>query len=43
MEEAAKTIDLRTQAVNYPSIRSVGLTPPHGVWRVYELLDGKAK
>jgi len=43
MEEAAKTIDLRSQAVNYPSIRTVGLTPPDGVWRVYELLDGKAK
>jgi cyclase len=43
MEEAAKTIDLRAHAVNYPSIRTVGLTPPHGVWRVYELLDGKAK
>jgi glyoxylase-like metal-dependent hydrolase (beta-lactamase superfamily II) len=43
MEEAARTIDLRSQAVNYPSIRSVGLVPPHGVYRVYELLDGKAK
>jgi cyclase len=43
MEEAAKTIDLRSQAANYPTIRSVGLVPPHGVWRVYELLDGKAK
>jgi len=43
MAEAARTIDLRSQAVNYPSIRTVGLTPPHGVWRVYELLDGKAK
>ena len=43
MEEAAKTIDLRSQAVNYPAIRTVGLIPPHGVWRVYELLDGKAK
>jgi len=43
MEEAAKTIDLRSQAVNYPSIKSVGLVPPHGVYRVYELLDGKAK
>lgn len=43
MEEAAKTIDLRSQAVNYPAIKAVGLTPPHGVWRVYELLDGKAK
>ena len=43
MEEAAKTIDLRSQAVNYPSIKSVGLVPPHGVYRVYELLDRKAK
>jgi glyoxylase-like metal-dependent hydrolase (beta-lactamase superfamily II) len=43
MEEAGKTIDLRAHATNYPSIRTVGLTPPHGVWRVYELLDGKAK
>jgi cyclase len=43
MEEAAKTIDLRSHAVNYPNIRTVGLTPPHGVWRVYELLDGKSK
>jgi glyoxylase-like metal-dependent hydrolase (beta-lactamase superfamily II) len=41
MEEAAKTIDLRSQAVNYPQIKSVGLVPPHGVYRVYELLDGK--
>jgi len=36
-------IDLRSQAANYPTIRNVGLIPPHGVWRVYELLDGKAK
>jgi cyclase len=43
MEEAAKTIDLRSQAVNYPSIKSIGLVPPHGVFRIYELLDGKAK
>jgi cyclase len=43
MEEAAKTIDLRSQAVNYPSIKAVGLVPPHGVFRVYELLDGKAQ
>jgi glyoxylase-like metal-dependent hydrolase (beta-lactamase superfamily II) len=43
MEEAAKTIDLRSQATNYPTLKNVGITPPHGVWRVYELLDGKAK
>ena len=42
-EEAAKTIDLRSQAVNYPQIKSVGLVPPHGVYRVYELLDGQAR
>lgn len=43
MEEAARQIDLRSQAVNYPSIRTIGLTPPHGVWRIYELLDGKVR
>ena len=43
MEEAGKTIDLRAHATNYPNIRTVGLTPPHGVWRVYELLDGKSR
>jgi cyclase len=43
MEEAARTIDLRSQALHYPNIRTVGLVAPHGVWRVYELLDGKAK
>jgi hypothetical protein len=31
-----------SQAVNDPNIRTVGLTPPHGVRRAYELLDGKA-
>lgn len=43
MEDAAKTIDLRSQAANYPAIKSVGLVPPHGVYRVYELLDGKSQ
>jgi cyclase len=43
MEEAARTIDLRSQAVNYPTLKSVGLVPPHGVYRIYELLDGKAQ
>jgi hypothetical protein len=31
-----------SQAVNDPNIRTVGLTPPHGVRRASELLDGKA-
>ncbi len=43
MEEASKQIDLRTHVANYPSLKTVGIVPPHGVWRVYELLDGKVK
>jgi glyoxylase-like metal-dependent hydrolase (beta-lactamase superfamily II) len=42
-EEAAKQVDLRTQAVNYPVIKSVGIVPNHGMLRAYELLDGKVK
>lgn len=42
-EEAAKQVDLRGNAVNYPAIRTVGLTPNHGMRRAYELLDGNAK
>ena len=40
-EEAAKRVDLRGQAVNYPGIRSAGITPNHGMRRAYELLDNK--
>ena len=42
-EEAAKQVDLRSHAVNYPLIRSVGITPNHGMLRAYELLDGKTQ
>jgi glyoxylase-like metal-dependent hydrolase (beta-lactamase superfamily II) len=41
--EAAKQIDLRSHATNYPNIRNIGLTPPDGVLRAYELLDGAIK
>ena len=41
--DAAKQIDLRKHAVNYPAIRNIGLTPPDGMLRAYELLDGQVK
>jgi glyoxylase-like metal-dependent hydrolase (beta-lactamase superfamily II) len=41
--DAAKQIDLRSHAANYPNIRTIGLTPPDGVFRAYELLDGTIK
>lgn len=40
-DEAAKQVDLRGQAVNYPTIRAAGITPNHGMRRAYEILDGK--
>jgi glyoxylase-like metal-dependent hydrolase (beta-lactamase superfamily II) len=42
-EEAAKQVDLRGNAVNYPGIRTIGIVPNHGMRRAYELLDGKIK
>ena len=42
-EEAAKQVDLRGNAVNYPAIRTVGITPNHAMRRAYEILDGKVK
>jgi glyoxylase-like metal-dependent hydrolase (beta-lactamase superfamily II) len=42
-EEAAKQVDLRGNAVNYPSIRAAGITPNHGMLRAYEILDGKVR
>lgn len=42
-EEAARLVDLRGQAVNYPTIRAAGITPNHGMRRAYEILDGKVK
>ena len=40
---AARQVDLRGNAVHYPSIRSVGLVPNHGMRRAYEVLDGKVR
>jgi glyoxylase-like metal-dependent hydrolase (beta-lactamase superfamily II) len=42
-EEAARQVDLRAQAINYPGIRSAGITPNHGMLRAYEILDGKVR
>ena len=42
-EEAAKLVDLRGQAVNYPTIRAAGIVPNHAMRRAYEILDGKTK
>ena len=42
-EEAAKLVDLRGQATNYPTIRGAGITPNHAMRRAYEILDGKIK
>ena len=40
-EEAAKQVDLRGNAANYPAIRAPGITPNHAMRRAYEILDGK--
>jgi cyclase len=40
-EEAAKQVDLRGHAVNYPAIRAAGISPNHGMRRAYEILDKK--
>jgi cyclase len=42
-EEAAKQVDLRGNAVNYPAIRAPGITPNHAMLRAYEILDGKVR
>jgi glyoxylase-like metal-dependent hydrolase (beta-lactamase superfamily II) len=42
-EEAAKQVDLRGNAGNYPLIRAPGITPNHAMRRAYEILDGKIK
>lgn len=42
-EDAARQVDLRGNAVNYPLIRTPGLTPNHGMRRAYEILDGKLR
>lgn len=42
-EQAATQVDLRGNAVNYPTIRAAGITPNHGMLRAYEILDGKVR
>ena len=40
--DAAKRMDMRSHAAHYPDIKNAGVFP-HGVVRVYELLDGTGK
>ena len=42
-EEAAKQVDLRGNAVNYPAIPASGIIPNHAMRRAYEILDGRVK
>jgi glyoxylase-like metal-dependent hydrolase (beta-lactamase superfamily II) len=42
-EDAAKQVDLRGNAVNYPAIKAVGIVPSHAMRRAYETLDGKVR
>jgi glyoxylase-like metal-dependent hydrolase (beta-lactamase superfamily II) len=42
-EEAAKQVDLRGNAVNYPGIKSAGIVPNHAMRRAYQILDGSVK
>ena len=42
-EDAAKQVDLRGNAVNYPGIKSVGIVPNHAMRRAYQILDGTVK
>ncbi|MDH4064173.1 MAG: MBL fold metallo-hydrolase, partial [Acidobacteriota bacterium] len=39
-EEAARRVDLRAHAANYPTIRDVGVLN-HGVYRAYDLIEGR--
>ncbi len=41
-EEAAKLVDLRSHAVDYPTLTTVGVLD-HGLYRAYDLLDGKVR
>jgi cyclase len=41
-DEAAKQMDMRSHATDYPSITTPGVLD-HGVYRAYELMDGKIK
>jgi glyoxylase-like metal-dependent hydrolase (beta-lactamase superfamily II) len=39
-EEAARRVDLRKHAVNYPTIKEVGILN-HGVYRAYDQIEGR--
>lgn len=41
-EEAARRIDLRSHAVNYPNIRDIGILN-HGVYRAYDQIEGRVQ
>lgn len=41
-EEAARRIDLRSHAPNYPNIRDVGILN-HGVYRAYDQIEGRVQ
>ena len=42
-EEAAKQVDLRGNAANYPAIKAPGIVPNHAMRRAYEILGGKVR
>ena len=42
-EDAAKQVDLRGNAVNYPGIKAVGIVPNHAMRRAYQILDGTVR
>jgi hypothetical protein len=41
-EEAARRIDLRSHAANYPTIRDAGVLN-HGVYRAYDEIEGRVR
>lgn len=42
-EDAAKQVDLRGNAVNYPAIKTAGIVPNHAMRRAYQILDGTVR
>lgn len=42
-EDAAKQVDLRGNAVNYPGIKAAGIVPNHAMRRAYQILDGTVR
>ena len=41
-EDAAKQIDMRSHAADYPTLTTVGILD-HGVYRAYDLMEGRIK